>query len=96
MDIRTERQKQLENSPKHGRKAADLATSPSGSGAPSSLVRELTGEPRSSPEAHAATAVQQMRQVLASQLKQTLRRAGSRSHGSHGRGALKCGADVYQ
>ena len=43
-----------------------------------------------------ATAVQQMRQVLASQLKQTLRRAGSRSHGSHGRGALKCGADVYQ
>lgn len=68
-----ERQKQLENSPKHGRKAADLATSPSGSGAPSSLVRELTGEPRSSPEAHAATAVQQMRQVLASQLKQTLR-----------------------
>ena len=71
-----ERQRHLEKSETKSpnRRAADQAVSGSAAAGPS-LVRELTGGTggTAGPDANTANAAQQMRQVLASQLKQTLR-----------------------
>lgn len=73
-----DRQRQLEKSEmtkSPNRRAADQAPSSHGAAAGPSLVRELTGGTGGTggSDANTATAAQQMRQVLASQLKQTLR-----------------------
>ncbi|CAJ1408989.1 unnamed protein product [Effrenium voratum] len=65
-----ERQKQLELSAVK-RRPADQAVGPAAPAAPT-LVQELSGE-QPKPEPSAAAAAAQMRQALASQLKQTLR-----------------------
>jgi len=72
-----DRQRQLEKSETKSpnRRAADQAPSSHGAASGPSLVRELTGGTGGTggTDANTATAAQQMRQVLASQLKQTLR-----------------------
>lgn len=73
-----DRQRQLEKSEmtkSPNRRAADQAPSSHGAASGPSLVRELTGGTGGTggTDANTATAAQQMRQVLASQLKQTLR-----------------------